>query len=132
MVKKMDLNQIVDEAGRELAATVTRQVLATLRPAIDKILAENAEFGFTEEALAAKLGISTESLARKRKAGEIGCSWAIQPTRFNNDGRPLNGRPIYLRHHVLNYLRRNETPAKVVGKEDVTFENVYEFKQQAA
>lgn len=128
----MDLNELTQQFALDLAAQVTRSVAASVRPEIEKILLENEEIGWAEDALAAKLDVSTETLARKRKAGEIGCSWVIQPTRFNAEGRPLNGRPFYLRHHVLNYLRRNETPAKSMGRQDVTFENVYQFGRKAA
>lgn len=128
----MNLDAAIQQAASELVADITRRVVEAVGPRMQKAIGDCQRVGWTEAELAVELGVSEETLARKRKAGDIGCSWAIAPTRFDKKiGRPLNGRPFYMRHHVLSYLLRNETPAKTVGGvKDVTFENVYQFERK--
>jgi AraC-like DNA-binding protein len=128
---RMDVNRAIEQIGQELAADITRQVVAAVRPEVEKIR-DSRQLGWTEEQLAVELGISEETLARIAKRNEIGFSYSIPPTRFDKDKKPQNGRRFYLRHHVLNYLMRLEVPAKVKGSQDVRFENVYQFDQKAA
>ncbi|MEQ1762550.1 MAG: hypothetical protein ABL984_05310, partial [Pyrinomonadaceae bacterium] len=90
---------------------------------------ENTQICWSEEEAAEVLKISTETLAKIRKRNEIGHTYAIPPTSFAK-GKPANGRPVYLRHHLLNYLLRFETHP--TAKERIRFENVYPMFEKAA
>jgi hypothetical protein len=126
-----DLNNIIELVSAAIAEQVTARVLASVEPAVRKI-AEGERLGWTEEELAAEFDIHKETLARTARRREIGFTYSIPPTKFAKDGRALNGKRFYLRHHVLNYLKKNEIPTKVADRGDLTIDNVYQIKQKAA
>src|SRR4051812_28978994 len=94
-----DLNGFVEAFANRLAEQVTATVIAAVEPAIDKQL-KDEKICWSEEEAAKLLNMSIETLARRAKANEIGFSYLISPTKFDEDGRPLNGRRVYLRHHI--------------------------------
>lgn len=119
-----DFDKAFSQVADRLAEQVTAKVLAAVEAEFTRIVVQEGEICFNEAEAAAKLKISEETLARLRKAKAIGCSYAIAPTRFDRSKRPANGRPVYMRHHLLDYLLRHELRA--LG------ENVYRFKEKAA
>lgn len=124
-----DLNLLIDKAIVARVADIVDSVIVTLKPELERMAAESRKLGWTEAELAKEWDVSVETIARIAKKNEIGFTYTIPPTKFV-DGKPMNGKRYYLRHHVLSYLRRNETPAKTIGSKDVTFENVYQFEQK--
>lgn len=131
MGDKHDLNLLADAFAHRLADQVTATVLNALEPVIEKTV-KTVDLCWSEEEAAGLLKLSTETLARKAKAHEIGFSYSIEPTIFDADGHPKNGRRVYLKHHLLNYLLRREVKPKTVSRGDLTAENVYEFRQKEA
>lgn len=127
-----DLNTFLDDLGDGLAEKITQAVMSNIRREIETRQAEGTEVCWSEEEAAVKLKMSVETLAKIRKAKGIGYTYAIQPTKWDGKGRPLNGRPVYMLHHLLSYLLQSEMKAASGGKTEVKFENVYDFGRRAA
>lgn len=130
MHESTNLNSFFDALALNLAEKVTAIVMENVKREVASIVLNNSDFCWSEEEAAGKLKMSVETLARKRKAKEIGCSYSIPPTKFDGRGRALNGRPVYMRHHILSYLLKYEVSPAYSGKGYITFENVYEFEKK--
>jgi hypothetical protein len=115
-----------------IADEITEAVLDGIMPAVQQRIAEfEAESGrivWSQEEAAAELHMSEEKLADLAKEGLIGYSYAIEPTVWDKDtGRAQNGRRVYLKHHILNYLLAREVVPKTATEADLTPANVYQF-----
>lgn len=131
--KGTDIGEIFRLIATDLGEQITAEVLPIVRRELDNFTSANAELCWSEEDTAIRhLGISQQKLAELAKNGQIGFSYSIKPTKWADDGKPQNGRRVYLRHHILNYLLHNEVKPATAGKLDMTPENVYQFRGKAA
>ena len=97
------------ELARELSGEITREVMIGVRREIISISKTGLTVCYSEEEAAAKLNCSPQTLARRRKSGEI--DYSLSPS----------GKPVYMVHHLLDYLLRNE---RRNGKQQVTLTDV--------
>lgn len=91
------MEELFEKMAADLADKVSAIVLERIRTELSDAAARRIEFGWLEDALAEKLGCSSQSLAKARKAGHI-----------DSTTNPA-GRVFYTPQHVAEYLMRNQT-----------------------
>lgn len=103
--------------AEELAQQISAEVLTKVRNEI-ALMMKRIKISYTEKEAAEILGMSIDSLAKIRKNNGIAYSQTISPPRGSEHG----GRFVYLKHHLLDYLSRNEQ--RPVGKLKVSLHDV--------
>jgi hypothetical protein len=107
----------LDLLAEELSKKVLDQILSQVSQKISGILPEITKVSYNEKEAATVLNISPVTLAEKRKNGEIDFCQIISPRRGDSHG----GKFVYMRHHLLDYMLRNEVRN---GKQLVSFADV--------
>lgn len=116
----------MENLAEELAKKITDIVLAKVRGEQSSFIKDKAKFCWSEKDAAQVLECSPQTLARRRKAGEI-----------DSSANPA-GKPVYMAHHLLDYLVRNEkrNGSQKVGLKDVlqnsNLVEIDEFRRAAA
>lgn len=106
----------MDLLAQELADKIADEVMRRVAAKITNLLPDLTKVSYTEAEAAAVLNIAPASLAEKRKAGEIDFTQVIAPRRGDQHG----GRIVYMRHHLLDFMLRNEVRH---GKQMVSFQD---------
>lgn len=123
-----DIGEIFTLVARDLGAKILAEVMPQVRREITSFAAENTELCWTEDAAAKLIGdMSAQKLAQLAKDGKIGFSYAIEPSQWSTDGKPQNGRRVYMRHHIINYLLHREVRPSTATAFDVTAADAYQL-----
>lgn len=123
-----DIGETFRLIARDLGEQIVSEVMPTIRREVEALRADHAPLCYSEEQAAAMLDMSVQTLVKLAKAKRIGFSYSIEPTQYDKaSGRALNGRRVYLRHHILNYLLHREMKPETATKADLTAANVYQF-----
>lgn len=123
-----DIGNIFEMIARDLGEKIVAEVMPTIRREIAAgFHLDAAKLDYTEEQAAAELDMSVQKLRQLAKSGEIGFSYSIVPTQYDKVGRAQNGRRVYMRHHIINYLLKNEIRPATTAAGDVTPAEVYQF-----
>lgn len=104
-------DQLANELAKQLSEQITAEVLKNVRLELSSAAKNNFEFCFSEKEAAGRLKISEVTLRRKRDAKVI-------------DFSRVGGRVVYMPHHLLDYLIRNEVRN---GKQAVGLNDVLNF-----
>lgn len=112
------MSDFFQEFGNTLAAVVTAEVMKNLRRELAEIKSEGVKLCYSEKEAAELLGCSSQTLYRKRVAGEI--SFSTSP----------GGKIVYTPEQLSDYLRKTEI-VRVGGKRSEGSSNVVEFRRFA-
>lgn len=112
------MSDFFQEFGNTLAAVVTAEVMKNLRRELAEIKSEGVRLCYSEKEAANLLGCSSQTLYRKRVAGEI--SFSTSP----------GGRIVYTPEQLSDYLRKTEI-VRVGGKRSEPGTRILDFPRVA-
>lgn len=128
MARTTDISEVFGLIVRDLGEQIVAAAMPVIRREAEAMQAAQAPLCYSEAEAAAMLDMSEQTLVKLAKAKKIGFSYSIEPTQYDKaSGRGLNGRRVYLRHHILNYLLHREMKPETATKEDITAGQVYQF-----
>lgn len=128
MARITDMGEVFRLIAKDMAEQIVAEALPVIKREFAAMQADRQPLDYTEEQAAAMLDMSVQTLVKLAKAKKIGFSYSIEPTQYDKaSGRALNGRRVYLRHHILNYLLHREMKPETATKADLTAANVYQF-----
>lgn len=87
---------LIHEMIAQIADGITADILAKISSELSRRMSEALSVCWTEAVAADRLGCSPQTLARIRKNKEI--DFCRNPA----------GRPVYMEHHLTDFLLRNE------------------------